>query len=70
MDFSLTDEQNELVKTMRAVLSRHATSAAVRSAADSEFGFDSGLWRVLTEEVGVASLAIPEEYGGAGVGWF
>lgn len=70
MDFSLTDEQNELVKTLHAVLSRHATSAAVRSAAGSEQGFDPGLWRVLTEEVGVASLAIPEEYGGAGVSWF
>ena len=70
MDFSLTDEQNELVKTLRAVLNRHASSAAVRSAADSEAGYDAGLWRTLAEEVGVASLAIPEEYGGAGFTWF
>ncbi|WAP50493.1 acyl-CoA/acyl-ACP dehydrogenase [Arthrobacter sp. ATA002] len=70
MDFSLTDEQNELARTARAVLSRHATSAAVRAAAASETGYDVDLWRVLTEEVGVASLAIPEEYGGAGVTWF
>lgn len=70
MDFSLTDEQNELVKTVRAVLSRHASSAAVRSAAGSEAGYDAGLWRTLAEEVGVASLAIPEEYGGAGFTWF
>ena len=33
MDFSLTDEQNELVKTLRALLARHATPAAVRTAA-------------------------------------
>lgn len=70
MDFSLTDEQNELVKTLRAVLNRHATSAAVRSAAESEAGYDADLWRVLTEEVGVASLAIPEEFGGVGFTWF
>lgn len=70
MDFSLTDEQNELVKTVRAVLSRHASSAAVRSAAGSEAGYDAGLWRTLAEEVGVASLAVPEEYGGAGFTWF
>ncbi|MDN3481174.1 acyl-CoA dehydrogenase family protein [Arthrobacter sp. APC 3897] len=70
MDFSLTDEQNELVKTLRAVLKRHADSAAVRSAADSESGYDPDLWRTLAEEVGVSSLAIPEEYGGAGYTWF
>lgn len=70
MDFSLTDEQNELVKTLRAVLNRHATSAAVRSAADTAEGYDAGLWRTLAEEVGVASLAIPEEYGGVGFTWF
>ncbi|MDK1358721.1 acyl-CoA dehydrogenase family protein [Arthrobacter sp. zg-Y1219] len=70
MDFSLTDEQNELVKTIRAVLNRHATSAAVRKAAESEAGYDVELWRVLVEEVGVASLAIPEEYGGVGFTWF
>ncbi|WP_104054344.1 MULTISPECIES: acyl-CoA dehydrogenase family protein [unclassified Arthrobacter] len=70
MDFSLTDEQNELVKTLRAVLNRHAASAAVRSAAASAVGYDTELWRTLAEEVGVASLAIPEEYGGAGFTWF
>lgn len=70
MDFSLTEEQNELAKTMRAVLSRHAPSAAVRAAAASENGYDPKLWRVLAEEVGAASLAIPEEYGGAGFTWF
>ena len=68
MDFSLTDEQNELVKTLRALLARHATPAAVRAAAAD--GYDGKLWQVLAEEVGVASLAIPEEYGGAGFTWF
>lgn len=70
MDFSLTDEQNDLVKTLRAVLTRHASSSAVRDAAVSKAGYDLALWRVLTEEVGVASLAIPEGYGGAGFTWF
>lgn len=70
MDFSLSEEQNELVKTLRAVLDRHAPSAAVRAAAETEAGFDPQLWRVLSEEIGVASLAIPEEFGGAGFSWF
>lgn len=69
MDFSLTDEQNELAKTLHAVLERHADSAAVRLGAESELGYDKDLWRILAEEVGIASLAIPEEYGGVGCSW-
>lgn len=69
MDFSLTDEQNELTKTLHAVLERHADSAAVRQGAASKLGYDKDLWQILSQEVGVASLAIPEEYGGAGCSW-
>lgn len=69
MDFSLTEEQQELSKTLHAVLQRHADSAAVRRATELEIGYDRELWRLLAEEVGVASLAIPEEYGGAGYSW-
>jgi alkylation response protein AidB-like acyl-CoA dehydrogenase len=70
MEFALTEEQQELAKTVRAVLDRHADSAAVRAAAGTERGFDAALWRVLAEEVGAASLSIPEEFGGAGFTWF
>ncbi|MGH3654471.1 acyl-CoA dehydrogenase family protein [Glutamicibacter sp.] len=69
MDFSLTDEQNELAKTLHAVLARHADPQAVRGAADSQLGYDPQLWQVLAEDIGVASLAVPEEFGGAGCGW-
>lgn len=69
MDFSLTDEQNELAKTLHAVLARHADPQAVRSAAESQPGYDPQLWQVLAQDIGVASLAIPEEFGGAGCGW-
>ncbi|MFF5282862.1 acyl-CoA dehydrogenase family protein [Streptomyces sp. NPDC013171] len=49
----LTEEQEELRSAVRAVLGRHADGAA---------------WRPLTEQIGVAGLAVPEEYGGAGYG--
>lgn len=61
MHFALSDEQNELVKTLKAVLDRYADSSAVRAAMAGEAGFDPTLWRVLTEEIGVAALAVPEE---------
>ncbi|MFI8998984.1 acyl-CoA dehydrogenase family protein [Streptomyces sp. NPDC053542] len=48
-----TAEQEELRSAVRAVLTRHEGAAA---------------WRPLTEQIGVAGLAVPEEYGGAGCG--
>ncbi|MEC3913673.1 acyl-CoA dehydrogenase family protein [Nocardia sp. CDC160] len=65
---SLTAEQQELAATVRAVLTKHADSAAVRRGLESELGYDEQLWKLLCEQVGVAALAIPEEFGGIGVG--
>ncbi|MFD3595831.1 acyl-CoA dehydrogenase family protein [Nocardia sp. NPDC058640] len=62
---------NELLEfrtSVRALLDKHATSAALRSAMDTELGYDPKLWRMLCEQVGVAALAIPEQWGGAGAG--
>jgi len=63
---SLTEEQLELAATMCAVLTRRADSAAVRAAMESPSGYDADLWQTLCEQIGVAALPIPEEYGGAG----
>ncbi|MFF8840962.1 acyl-CoA dehydrogenase family protein [Streptomyces sp. NPDC015130] len=49
----LTEEHEELRSAVRSLLGRHAEGAA---------------WRPLTEQIGVAGLAVPEEYGGAGCG--
>ncbi len=70
MDFSLSEEQNQLSKMMHTALERHSDSIAVRRAVESELGYDGELWRLLSDEIGVASLAIPEQYGGSGYGWF
>ncbi|WP_405698593.1 acyl-CoA dehydrogenase family protein [Streptomyces coelicoflavus] len=49
----LTEEQEELRSAVRSLLTWHEGEAA---------------WRPLAEQVGVAALAVPEEYGGAGGG--
>ncbi|MEV5879515.1 acyl-CoA dehydrogenase family protein [Streptomyces sp. NPDC052101] len=49
----LTQEQEELRTTVRSLLARHDGAKA---------------WRPLTEQIGGAGLAVPEEYGGAGCG--
>ncbi|MFF2394877.1 acyl-CoA dehydrogenase family protein [Nocardia sp. NPDC058114] len=62
---------NELLEfrtSVRALLGKHATSAALRTAMDTDLGYDPKLWRMLCEQVGVAALAVPEEWGGAGAG--
>ncbi|MDN5893823.1 MAG: acyl-CoA/acyl-ACP dehydrogenase [Nocardioides sp.] len=66
MHFGLSEEQQQLATTLHSLLGRHADSAKVRSAAESAAGYDPGLWRTLCEQVGVAALAVPEEYDGAG----
>ena len=52
---------------LRDLLSKRSDGAAVRAAAESESGYDLALWRTLCD-MGVAGLAIPEEFGGAGAG--
>uniref|UniRef100_UPI0005845FD4 acyl-CoA dehydrogenase family protein n=1 Tax=Nocardia araoensis TaxID=228600 RepID=UPI0005845FD4 len=61
-----TAEHQEFLASVRALLTKHAGSAAVRAAMDTELGYDPALWRLLCEQIGVAALAIPEEYGGFG----
>ncbi|MEV0688072.1 acyl-CoA dehydrogenase family protein [Nocardia sp. NPDC050378] len=61
-----SNELLEFRSSMRALLAKHATPEALRAAMDSELGYDSKLWRLLCEQVGVAALAVPEQWGGVG----
>ena len=66
MHFARTEEQDELAATVRSLLARRSDSAAVRAAVEAPEGYDTTLWQALCEQVGVAALAIPEEYDGFG----
>jgi len=66
MELAFSEEQQELAATVRSLLAKRADSAAVRAAMASESGYDEELWQTLCEQIGVAALAIPEAYGGAG----
>ena len=70
MHFALTDEQRELAAAVRGMVTRRAAKTDLRAAIDSPSGYDTELWSALCEQIGVAALAIPEEYGGAGFGLF
>jgi alkylation response protein AidB-like acyl-CoA dehydrogenase len=67
----LTTEQRDLRDAVRGLLARHGTGGpGPGPGADeaAEPGYDVALWQRLCGEIGVAALAIPERYGGAGAG--
>jgi alkylation response protein AidB-like acyl-CoA dehydrogenase len=69
MNFAFTDEQEELRATARAFLAEHGKPEQVRAAMESEAGHDRPLWKRIGAELGWTAIAIPEAYGGLGLGW-
>ena len=67
LDFSFTDEHEELRATVRAFLEKRSPEEAVREQMASERGYDPGVWKQMAEELGLAGLIIDEEIGRAHV---
>jgi alkylation response protein AidB-like acyl-CoA dehydrogenase len=61
-----TAEHDGLRDAVRGLLAKRSDSSAVRKAVRTPRGYDESLWRVLCEQIGVAGLSVPEQYGGAG----
>ena len=58
MEFAFSEEQQELAATVRSLLGKRADPRVTE--------YDEALWATLCEQIGVAALAVPEEYEGAG----
>ena len=54
MSFEPDDDQQELVSLVRGVLSQRADAAATRRALQSDERYDTALWQLLCEELGIA----------------
>lgn len=67
MDFQFTPEQDDAAALAATLLTDKATPAAMRAVEDAGDRFDRSLWAALGA-AGLLSLAIPEEYDGAGLG--
>jgi hypothetical protein len=65
---TLPAEQRGLRDAVRTLLAKRSDSAAVRRAVETPTGYDEELWQQLCGQIGVASLGIPEQFGGAGAG--
>ena len=68
MQFAHSEEQQLIRESVRTLLAERADSAQLRRALDQPGGYDGELWRTMGE-LGWTGLAIPQAYGGAGLGW-
>ena len=66
MNFDFTDDQHEIKRTARDLLTKRSTWEKVREAAEGA-RYDLDLWRELGE-LGWPGIAIAEEHGGQGLG--
>jgi alkylation response protein AidB-like acyl-CoA dehydrogenase len=65
--FDLTDEQQAIKSTAREFLASRYKSERIRALAESEHGFEASDWAEMAE-LGWPGLALPEEWGGQGLG--
>jgi alkylation response protein AidB-like acyl-CoA dehydrogenase len=68
MTLVLTAEEQSLRDSVRRFVADRSPLAAIRELIAAGEPYDAGVWKQLTAQLGLASLIIPEEYGGAGAG--
>ncbi|MCC7282790.1 MAG: acyl-CoA/acyl-ACP dehydrogenase [Acetobacteraceae bacterium] len=67
MNFDFSDEQHQLRDQARRFLSEHSTSKRIRQVLDGVAPYDRAMWQEIAA-MGWLGAAVPEEYGGAGLG--
>jgi len=67
MDITLNEEQELIADTALAFAREHAPAARIRELEASGAGFDPAVWKKMVQ-MGWAAAALPEQYGGAGLG--
>src|SRR5277367_4571428 len=68
MDFAFREEHEELRRVVRDYLADKSPETEVRRLMESERGYDPVVWAQLADQLGLQGLAVPQEYGGAGLG--
>ncbi len=66
MNFAFSEEQEELRRTVRQFLEAKSPESEVRRLMETSEGYDPAVWKQMGQELGLQSIAIPEEYGGQG----
>ncbi len=68
MNFDFSDDQRLLQEEVRKMFAANSTSAEVRNVLEGAAPYSAAVWRQLLD-MGAATAAIPEAYGGAGLGY-
>ncbi|MFI0815061.1 acyl-CoA dehydrogenase family protein [Streptomyces sp. NPDC021098] len=68
MDAALSEEQEEIRRTLRELLRGRCGGDEVKAAVRTEAGYDEALWGSLARRLGLPGLALPAAYGGVGCG--
>ena len=66
MDFALSEEQEELRRSVRAFLEQKSPETEVRRLMETEDGYDPAVWSQMATQLGLQGLAVPEDLGGSG----
>ncbi len=69
MNFAFSEEQETLREFVRNFLEEKSAEAAVREQMETDDGFDPDVWQQMSEQMGLQSLIVPEEFGGQGFGY-
>jgi alkylation response protein AidB-like acyl-CoA dehydrogenase len=67
--YSVSPEREQLRESVSQFLADKSPMAAVRRLMETPAGYDPAVWAQLAGQLGLAGLAIPQEYGGSGYGW-
>ncbi len=67
--FTPSAELEEFRSSVRRFAEANADSRTVRRLMDTAEGYDPGVWKQMSGQLGLQGLHLPEEYGGSGVGF-
>ena len=67
MRFAPTEQQEQLASNIASILEKECSGEALQLAGEGSSGRISGLWETLSE-TGLMGIAVPEEFGGLGMG--
>jgi alkylation response protein AidB-like acyl-CoA dehydrogenase len=66
VNFTFSEEQDELRRAVHRFLSEKSPEIEVRRLMETEDGYDPAVWRQMADQLGLQSLIVPEEFGGSG----
>ena len=67
MNFSLSEEQEQLRASLRSFLNHNYPFEARRAIVRSDLGFSRTMWRSLESDLGILGMSLPERVGGLGL---